>query len=384
MRAAPLQILLEGRSMKAAVLYQTKTPLIIEDVKLDDCGPQEVRIQVAASGLCHSDFHVISGDMSTPLPSVLGHEIAGVVVETGAQVSGLRRGDHVVTCLSSYCGHCRQCLGGTSYRCVAKPARSEQERPRLTLNGQAMGQMGGLGGFAEQVLVHQNAVAVMPREIPLDRAAVLGCAVVTGVGAAINSAKVRPGQSVVVVGCGGVGLNVIQGARLAGAQTIIAVDRVPAKLELARRFGATHALLGDDDAAQAVRAMTAGGVDHAFEAIGLASTQEMAFGMLGVGGMLTLIGVPPAGARLSLARLMPAILTEKRIQGSMMGSSAFQLDLPRFARMYLDGQLMLDELVSQRLPLAAINEGFDAMLGGTVARSVIVFDDVLRDSLQAA
>ena len=373
--------------MKAAVLYEAKTPLVIEDLQMDDCGPNEVRIQVAASGLCHSDYHFISGDlpMTVPvMPTVLGHEVAGVVVEAGARVVGIRAGDHVVTCLSLYCGHCRQCNGGYSYRCVARPARAADEKPRLTLNGRPVRQMGNLGGFAEQVLVHENSVAVMPREMPLDRAAVLGCAVVTGVGAAINTAKVRPGDTVVVIGCGGVGLNVIQGARLSGAQTVIAVDRVPAKLELARRFGATHGMLSDAGAAKAVRALTDGGVDHAFEAIGLQPTQEMAFAMLGVGGTLTLIGVPPATAALSLPGLLPAILTEKRIQGSFMGSSTFKQDLPRFARLYLDGRLLLDELVSRRIALHEINQGFEAMLGGEVARSVVVFDDVLRESLRSA
>ena len=353
--------------MKAAVLHAIRTALAIEDLQLDTCGTNEVRIQVAASGLCHSDYHLISGDLpmasASPMPTVLGHEVAGIVREVGALVRGVKVGDHVVTCLSAYCGHCRQCAIGSSYRCVAKPARGADEKPRLTLRGQPVRQMGGLGGFAEQVLVHENAVALMPREMPLDRAAVLGCAVVTGVGAAVNTARLRPGDSVVVIGCGGIGLNVIQGARLCGAQTIIAVDRVPAKLALARRFGATHAVASDALAVEAVRELSGGGVDHAFEAIGLQATQQLGFAMLGIGGTLTLIGVPAAGSSLSLPGLLPAVLSEKRVQGSMMGSSPFQQDLPRFARMYLDGRLMLDELISQRLPLAQINEGFEAMLG---------------------
>ncbi|MEP7100563.1 MAG: Zn-dependent alcohol dehydrogenase, partial [Burkholderiales bacterium] len=348
----------------------------------------EVRIQVAASGLCHSDYHLISGDLPMAvagnMPTVLGHEIAGIVQEVGDRVRGVKVGDHVVTCLSIFCGHCRQCAIGSSYRCVARPARGADEKPRLTLRGQPVRQMAGLGGFAEQVLVHENAVAVMPREMPLDRAAVLGCAVVTGVGAAVNTAKVRPGDTVVVIGCGGIGLNVIQGARLCGAQTIIAVDRVPSKLEMARRFGATHTVLSDALAVEAVKALSDGGVDHAFEAIGLQATQQLGFAMLGVGGTLTLIGLPPAGSTLSLPGLLPALLSEKRVQGSFMGSSPFQQDLPRFARMYLEGRLMLDELVSKRLPLEKINQGFEAMLGGEITRSVVVFDDVMRESARAA
>ncbi len=370
--------------MKAAVLHAFQQPLAIEAVRLDDCGPDEVRIQVAASGLCHSDYHLMTGHLRLPLPAVLGHEVAGLVVEVGARVQGLALGDPVVTCLSAYCGHCRQCLGGSSWRCLAKPTRAAELPPRLTLDGRPLRQMGGLGGFAEQVLVHRNAVALMPRGIALDRAAVLGCAVVTGVGAAMNTARVRPGQTVAVVGCGGVGLNVIQGARLCGAQTLIAIDRVPAKLELARRFGATHGVLADADTVAQVQALTEGGVDHAFEAIGLPQTQELALATLGVGGTLTLIGVPAEGTSLSLPGALTAVLTEKRIQGSMMGSSAFQQDLPRLAQLYLDGRLLLDELVSQRLPLAQINEGFDTLQTGTSARSVIVFDEVLRASQQAA
>ncbi|HEY4065369.1 MAG TPA: Zn-dependent alcohol dehydrogenase [Burkholderiaceae bacterium] len=373
--------------MKAAVLHEAKTPLVIEDLEMDACGPNEVRIQVAASGLCHSDYHFISGDMPFIVPGmamVPGHEVAGIVIEVGDGVRGVRRDDHVVTCLSSYCGHCRQCAIGLSYRCVARPVRAAGERPRLSLRGKPVRQMGGLGGFAEEVLVHESAVAIMPKEMPLDRAAVLGCAVVTGVGAAINTAKVRPGDTVVVVGCGGVGLNVIQGAVLCGAQTVIAVDQVPTKLELARRFGATHAFAGDALTVEAVKALTRGGVDHAFEAVGLQVTQQLAFSMLGVGGLLTLIGVPRVGASLSLPGLLPALLTEQRVQGSIMGSSVFQQDLPRFARMYLDGRLKLDELVSQRIALDDINAGFAAMLGGAVARTVVVFDEVLRASRRPA
>ncbi|MGI4814374.1 MAG: Zn-dependent alcohol dehydrogenase [Janthinobacterium lividum] len=370
--------------MKAAVLHEINTPLVVENLQLDDCDDHEVRIQVAASGLCHSDYHMITGDLPRPKPVVLGHEVAGIVIGVGDRVRGVRTGDHVVTCLSSYCGHCRQCMIGRSYRCIAKPLRSEQEKPRLSLNGTPVFQMGGLGGFAEQVLVHENAAAILPREMPLDRAAILGCAVVTGVGAAINTAKLRPSDSVAVIGCGGIGLNVIQGARLSGVQTIIAVDQVPAKLELAKRFGATHTVLSDANAVDSVKALSDGGVDHAFEAIGLQQTQQLAFAMLGVGGVLTLIGIPKATAALSLPEQYLSIVTEKRVQGSLMGSSIFQHDLPRFARMYLDGHLLLDELVSQRLPLAEINKGFKDMLGGTVARSVVVFDDVLNESRRAA
>ena len=370
--------------MKAAVLHQVKTPLRIEELTLDDCRADEVRIQIAASGLCHSDWHIVSGDLPVAAyPIVLGHEVAGIVTEVGAAVAGVAVGDHVVTCLSQYCGHCRQCQGGSTWRCMAKPARPP-EAPRLRLAGQPVRQMGGLGGFAEQTLVHHSAVAVMPRELPLECAAVIGCGVVTGVGAALNTARVRPGQSVAVVGCGGVGLNVIQGARIAGADVIVAVDRLPAKLALARQFGATHGVLADGGAVAQVLALSGGGVDHAFEAIGVEAAQQMAFAMLGLGGTLTLIGIPPLTAGLTLPGILPATLSEKRVQGSMMGSSAFQQDLPRFGRWYLEGRLKLDELVSQRIRLDQINDGFADMLKGEVARTVIVFDDVLEHARRAA
>ena len=370
--------------MKAAVLHATRQPLAIEDVSLSDCREEDVRIQVAASGLCHSDYHLMTGDLKVALPAVLGHEVAGIVVEVGPKVAGIAIGDHVLTCLSSYCGHCRQCQTGSSWRCMAKPAHADVDPPRMTWQGRRVRQLGGLGGFAEQVLVHRSAVAVMPREIPLDRVAVMGCAVITGVGAAINTARVRPTETVAVVGCGGIGLNVIQGARLAGAQTIVAIDRVPAKLELARRFGATHTFLSDDTTAQAVIALTQGGVDHAFEAIGLPQTQALAFATLAQGGTLTLIGVPPMGSSLTLPNALMTVLTEKKIQGSMMGSSAFQQDLPRFGRLYLEGRLNLDDLIARHLKLEDINVGFEAMLDGGSARSVVVFDDVLREAARTA
>ncbi len=371
--------------MKAAVLHRTREPLVIEDVQLSACREEDVRIQVAASGLCHSDYHLMTGDLKVALPAVLGHEVAGIVIEVGPAVRGISVGDHVVTCLSSSCGHCRQCQLGSLWRCMAKPAHADVDPPRLTWQGQRVRQLGGLGGFAEQALVHRSAVAVMPRELPLDRVAVMGCAVITGVGAAINTARIRPTQTVAVVGCGGIGLNVIQGARLAGAQTIVAIDRVPAKLELATRFGATHTLLGGDATAQEVIALTQGGVDHAFEAIGLPRTQELAFATLAPGGTLTLIGVPPMGSSLTLPHALMTVLSEKKIQGSMMGSSAFQQDLPRFGRLYLDGRLNLDDLIARHLTLEDINLGFDAMLDGSGgARSVVVFDDVLREAARRA
>jgi len=367
--------------MKAAILRAAKQPFTVEDVTLDDMWPDEVRIRTAASGLCHSDYHVVSGDMAGIFPTLLGHEAAGVVEAVGSQVTGFKPGDHVVTCASLFCGHCRSCVRGRIQRCAERPGRGPKDAPRLRIGTEVVEQRTGIGGHAETLLVHQNSLAKLPREMPLDRGAVLGCAVVTGVGAAVNSAKVAPGDSVAVIGCGGVGLNVIQGARLCGAEKIIAVDTNPAKLELAKKFGATDTVLGGEGAVDGVKSISKGGVDHAIEVIGLVATIQQGYRMLGSGGTLTLVGVPPKDAVLSLpGPIMAAIGKELRVQGSMMGSSPFTVDIPKYAALYLKGRLELDLLVSKRIGLRDVNAGYADMIGGRVARSVIVFDDVLREA----
>ncbi|MCS3835691.1 S-(hydroxymethyl)glutathione dehydrogenase/alcohol dehydrogenase [Pseudomonas sp. JAI111] len=364
--------------MKAAVLYQTGTPLVIEDLSLGDPGPDEVRIRVAASGLCHSDYHFMSGDLPHPLPVVLGHEAAGIVEAVGSAVCTLKPGDHVVSCMSAFCGGCPQCMGGHNYRCDSKPARSGMpERSALRLGNQPVYPFGQLGGFAEEMVVNVNAVTRVPREMPLDRAATLGCAVLTGYGAAVYKAQVRPGETVVVIGCGGVGLNVIQGARAAGAARIIAVDIAATKLDLARRFGATDAIHSNDDVVATIIELTKGGVDHVFEVIGLPGTIRQGFLMLRKGGQLTLIGVPRFDASLDFPAL-PFMQKEVRVTGSLMGSVPFSLAIPKLANEYLAGRLQLDELISRRISLQDINLGYKALIAGEEARTVIVFDDVLR------
>jgi S-(hydroxymethyl)glutathione dehydrogenase/alcohol dehydrogenase len=367
--------------MKAAVLHEAKKPFTIEEVTLDDLWPDEVRVRTAASGLCHSDYHIVSGDMASSFPCMLGHEAAGIVEAVGSHVSAFKPGDHVVTCASLHCGHCRACVSGHMQRCTVRPGRGPKDRPRLSLDGKPIEQRTGIAGHAEMLLVHQNSLAKLPREMPLDRGAVLGCAVVTGIGAAVNSARIAPGDSVAVIGCGGVGLNVIQGARLAGAETIIAVDTNPAKLELAKKFGATDTVAGGEGVIERVKAIAKGGVDHALEVIGLVETIQQGYKMLGSGGTLTLVGVPSKEAVLSLpGQIMNVIGRELRIQGSLMGSSPFTVDIPRYAGLYLKGRLELDLLVSKRIALGEVNEGYADMIGGRVARSVIVFDDVLREA----
>jgi S-(hydroxymethyl)glutathione dehydrogenase/alcohol dehydrogenase len=360
--------------MKAAVLREIGR-LEIEDIELDGPRADEVRIRVLASGLCHSDYHVIVGDVPRfPRPAVLGHEAAGVVEAVGENVRGIARGDLVTTCVSAFCGQCHECQSGHNYLCDAPPGQPSDRLSgsRLTKDGAPIFTLANLGGFAEEMVVHQRAVTKIPEGVPPEAAALMGCAVLTGVGSALNGAKVHAGSTVAVIGCGGVGLNVIQGARIAGAARIVAVDLKPAKLELARQFGATDAVLAGPDAVAEVVEMTQGGVDYAFEVIGLPAAMRDALAMLRKRGTAVLIGVPKSGAELTTP-ILPIIVKENRLIGAFMGSSSFQLFLPQLAQYYLSGQLKLDELVSARIPLEKINEGYARMAAGEVARNVIVF-----------
>ena len=285
--------------MKAAVLRRPGGAIEICTVSIDKPRKDEVLVRVVASGLCHSDYHFMSGDLPFGGPRVLGHEVAGVVEAVGDDVGRLCVGDHVVACASLFCGGCDQCVSGSTQRCQDRPRRDAAARPRLLLGDIALIQSSEVGGFAEQVLVHQNSLVAISRDMPLDRAALLGCSVVTGLGSVFNSAQVRAGQSVAVIGCGGVGLNVIQGARIAGASRIVAVDLSPTKLELARTLGATDTIVGGPDAVDAVREAT-GGVDHAIEVIGRPDTIAQAIRMLRPGGLATVVGVAPGDARVPL------------------------------------------------------------------------------------
>lgn len=359
--------------MKAAVLHEPGTPLTIEDIEIGEPGPREVLVRTAAAGVCHSDLHFLDGTYPFAMPVVLGHEAAGVVEKVGAGVRTVRPGDHVVTCLSAYCGHCEFCLGGRLSLCIAPDTRrSDDEPPRLAARNGSMHQFLNLSAFAEKMLVHEHALVAIRPDMPLDRAALIGCAVMTGFGAVAHTAAVRPGETVAVIGCGGVGLAAINAAALAGAGRIIAIDRLPNKLELARGFGATDTIdASATDPVEAVRTLTHGGVHHALEAIGLKATVEQAFAMVRRGGAATVIGMLPPGVKIELKGT--DFLAEKRIQGSMMGSNRFPIDMPRLVDFYLSGRLELDAMISQRLPLEGINDAFAALRKGEVARSVIVF-----------
>ena len=360
--------------MKAAVLREVNKPLSIEEVAIDNPKPREVLIRTAACGVCHSDLHYIDGFYDCPKPAVLGHEAAGVVEKVGADVRYVQPGDHVITCLSVFCGHCEFCTTGRPFSCEnPETDRACDEPPRLAKDEGGLHQLYHLSSFAEQMLVHEHALVKIRKDMPLDRAALIGCAVTTGFGAVINTARIEVGSTIAVIGCGGVGLSAINGAAIAGAGRIIAVDIKGSKLNLARHFGATDVVNAVEcDPVEAVKEMTGGGVEYAFEALGLKLTSEQAFRMLRTSGVATVIGMVPEGQMIEIEAA--ELLFDKRLQGSNMGSNHFRVDMPRFVDFYLEGRLKLDEMVSRRIGLADINEAFEEMKRGDMARSVIVFD----------
>ena len=362
--------------MKASVLWERGKPLGVEEVQIDNPGPHEVLVRTAASGICHSDLHVIEGALPVPPPTVLGHEPAGVVEAVGSDVSDFSPGDHVIGCLSAFCGSCDLCMTGRPYLCAngATFGRAPDATPRLQCGDKPLNQFANLSSFAEQMLTPDRALVKIRPDMPLDRAALIGCGVTTGLGAALNTAKIRPGESAAVIGCGGVGLSALQGCRIAGASRILAVDNQPWKLDLAKELGATDVVNSSDgDAAMKVMELTGGGVDYAFECIGLAPTVQQAANMIKRGGTAVLVGVVPIGQMVEL-HIADITLQEKRVVGSMMGSNRFRIDMPRYVDFYLDGRLKLDEMISDRIGLDGVNDAFEAMRKGEAARQVIVFD----------
>jgi S-(hydroxymethyl)glutathione dehydrogenase / alcohol dehydrogenase len=360
--------------MKAAVFHGPKQPLSIEDVEIDQPQDREVRVRTVASGVCHSDLHFVDGFYPYATPAVLGHEAAGIVEEVGKQVTYLKPGDHVIACLSVFCGYCDQCMAGHPNRCSNKAAtqRDPKDKPRISQKGKPINQFLDLSSYCERMLVHENALVKIKDDIPLDRAALVGCGVTTGVGAVLNTAKVEPGSTVAVFGCGGVGLAAIQGARIAGARKIIAVDMFEGKLAMAKRLGATDSVdASASDPIEEIQKLTGGGVDYAFEAIGLKKAAEQAFNSLKPGGTATVIGMIPVGQKVEVDGFM--FLTERKLQGSNMGSNRFRIDMPRYLDFYLQGRLKLDEMISRRGKLEDVNEAFRAMKAGEVARTVLMF-----------
>ena len=359
--------------MKAAILTEVGAPLQVEDVELDGPRTGEIRVRMAASGLCLSDWHVISGSLPAAYPIIMGHEAAGYVEAVGDDVPGIKVGDFVVTSYSSYCGECPDCQTGYNNRCEVRPrAPVRAAGSRITWKGKPVIQAADIGGFADEMVVHHRSAVKIPEGVPPEAAALLGCGVLTGVGAAINGAKVRPGSTVAVIGCGGVGLNIIQGVKIAGADRIIAIDNNPDKLALARQFGATEGVISDDRTAEQVRDLTGGGVDYAFEAVGHPMLLRNAFDMLRKHGTLIVVGMPKTGSEMAFP-VLDMMYRNLKIITSGMGDVPFQLFVPQLARWYLDGRLKLDELVSRRIGLDQIEEAYRSSAAGAVARNVITF-----------
>jgi Zn-dependent alcohol dehydrogenase len=373
----PALIVRRTMKIQAAVLDAARRPFDVQEVDLAPPGRGEVLVRVAASGLCASDLNALDGKRTlAPFPAVLGHEAAGVVEEVGEGVRRLRVGDHVVLSILPACGRCKACASGRRNHCTTAASTMADGAlldgsSRLSAGGRRLSHFLGVSSFADHAVVSESAAIAIDPSMPLDRAALIGCAVLTGIGAVRNTARVMPGARVAVFGCGGVGLSAIQGARIAGAQTIVAVDVHPDKLALARTVGATHAVdAGPGDPVAAVREASDGGVDYAFETAGRHETVEQAWVSLAVGGELVVVGLLASGAKLTLDA--GPLLDEKRIAGCYLGSASPDRDVAALVGLYLDGQLLLDELITRRLDLTELDDAFERMRAGTEARQVMV------------
>jgi S-(hydroxymethyl)glutathione dehydrogenase/alcohol dehydrogenase len=367
----------EEAPMRAAVLRQIGMPMAIEEVTLADPKPGEALVRIVATGVCHSDYHVIKGEWASPLPIVLGHEASGVVEAVAEGVTQARPGDHVVLSFSPNCGQCVYCTAGrphlcSGYRHVPRGGLLDGTS-RLSRGEETIYTFGRMSSFAEYAVVPGQSLIPIRRDAPLDKAALVGCAAMTGVGAALNTARIEPGSTVMVVGCGGVGLNCIQGARLASAARIIAVDVADDKLAFARRFGATDVVNSRrDDPVAVARDLTDGlGVDYALEAIGLKTTIEQCYHAVRRGGVAVVVGMAPDGVEASIpARTIAG--DEKTLKGCFYGSTRARIDMPRLIDFYMDGRLLLDELVTRTYPLEQINAAFDDLGRGGVGRGLLL------------
>jgi alcohol dehydrogenase len=372
--------------IKAAVLnamgmqppYAESKPLSVESVELDPPGHGEVLVKIAAAGLCHSDLSVINGDRPRPMPMVLGHEAAGVVEELGPGVEDLKKGDHVVLIFVPSCGHCLPCAEGRPALCEPGAAANTagtllSGARRLHRNGSALQHHLGCSAFAEYATVSRNSLIKIDPELPLDEAALFGCAVLTGVGAVLNTAHVTPGSTVAVVGLGGVGLSSVLGAVLAGARQVVAVDLFADKLDLAKKLGATNVFnASSPECVEQVRAATNGGVEFAFELAGSVKAMELAYKITRRGGTTVTAGLPPAAHTIPIPQVN--LVTEERtVKGSYIGTCVPMRDLPRYVSLYRQGRLPVDRLMTGRLKLTEINAAFDRLREGKAVRQVIVF-----------
>jgi S-(hydroxymethyl)glutathione dehydrogenase / alcohol dehydrogenase len=364
---------------KAAVLFEVGQKLEIRDVEVMPPRAGEVLVHMAAGGVCHSDLHVMTGHLYAPLPAILGHEGSGIVEDVGRGVTSVRPGDHVIPLWRLSCGECEYCTGGRPALCptgteIRMTGRLPDGTTRFALGNTELKHFAGVSSFSEYSVIPEKALLKIPDDLPLDLAALLGCAVVTGVGAVLNAAQVRAGTSVAVFGAGGIGLNVIQGAALAGAEKIIAVDLVESKLDYARKFGATHTVNASSrNPVEQIRALTGGrGVDYAFEAIGVPTVMRQAYDTLAKRGMAVLIGVTPMTTEVSVP-VMSLVYEERVLTGSVYGSSRPRVDIPRLIGLYRAGKLKLNELLTRTYPFEQINQAYEALERGEVARSVVTF-----------
>jgi S-(hydroxymethyl)glutathione dehydrogenase/alcohol dehydrogenase len=359
--------------LRAVIFHDVGQPVTVENVDIDEPSTDEVLVKTAASGICGSDLHYFDGTSAMPYPAVFGHEGAGIVEAVGPGVNYVKPGDHVIACLSVYCGQCDDCLTGHTNLCEMKPERTADQPPRLSQNGTPLHQHARVGSHAEYMLLHQNGLVKIRDDMPLDRASLIGCGVTTGFGATLRTAKVEPGSTVAVFGTGGVGLSAINGAVVAGARTVIAVDIRDDKLEIAATIGATDLINGaETDPVEAIREITHGGADFTFEAIGNPAVGRQAFDALRAGGTCTVIGVMPIGSEISIVGR--DLLREKKLQGSSMGSNRLRVDIPRYVDMYLSGKLKLDAMITNRGTINDAQSMFDAAIAGDEARQIFLFD----------
>lgn len=359
--------------MKATLVPEFGAGFVTEEVQIAAPIGREVLIDVKASGLYHTDLTASHNDIGYAPPMVLGHEVAGIVSAVGPEVTELSVGDHVVGCLVQSCGHCLACLAGRTFQCEhpEETLRHESEAPRIAVAGEAITQAFGLGGFAQQALIHENQLVKVSDRIPFPQAALLGCGVVTGAGAVINSANTQADDAVVIIGAGGVGLNAINGAITAGATTIIAVDVADDKLEKAKRFGATHAINSTKvDAVAEVMKITGRDADAAFDFVGIPAVTASGLEMVRPGGGLYLIGIIDPAASLSLLTI-GLISAQKRVQGVFMGSTTPKRDIPLYADLYLQGRFNLDDLMSKEIALEEIEAGYESLKDPEITRVVI-------------
>jgi S-(hydroxymethyl)glutathione dehydrogenase/alcohol dehydrogenase len=361
------------KAAKAAVLHEQKKPLVVEEIEVEEPHAGEVLVRMAAAGVCRSDLHVVDGLWPAPLPLVMGHEGAGIVESVGEGVTLVAPGDHVIFSWAPSCGVCRHCVAGRPYLCTAGPVMTMKDgTTRFRNNGHRLFHQTAVSAFSEYTVTHETALVKIRDDMPLEKAALIGCGVMTGVGAVMNTAKVTMGSSVAVFGCGGVGLSVVQAANMAGAYPLIAVDILDDKLEMAKRLGATHVVNStNEDPVRKIIEIVGHGVDFAFEAIGVPEVVAKAFDATDPSGTTLMVGMPPAGAVIPVSGI--GLLVGKTLKGAYYGSTRFRIDMPALVELCMCGKLKLDDMITNTLALDDINQAFDWLRRGEVARSVIKF-----------